>query len=667
MELKHYFLLIKKWRWLLTLGLLCGLAGGYILSLFQPTVYETKTRMMVSRALDQQGTTYYFWNDIQLAATYSQLINTQQVLNPLSERVGYPVRSDQINVRHIPDSLLLEVTVTDDDAQQVAEIANTLVEVFIEYNDNLQNQRYQASERTLQEQIDQVKKQIDDLQAEIELTSQQEELSLQAEQDQAFQQRLAELKKSLEDTEAEIIKVEDAIAAFYPTPIPPPTPLNPFIATATPLPTPTLTQQEYIALREEQNHLDQLQTLRQLYKETYAKLVVLGSTGGTSNQDRQARLDQQQATLALYQQIYTTLLDNLESIRLAKYANTPTVVQIEEAVVPSKPIQPQPLRSSLLGALSGLLIMASISFLTEYLDDTVKTPEDIERFFNLPIIGFIGEIQGASDKENNGAPQPEVFTAEHPLSPIAEAFRTLRTNLDFAGVDKPLKSLVITSTSPEEGKTTIAINLAIVMAQGERKVMLVDADLRRPAIHRAMNLPNGKGISDVFRDQMKLEEVIEVWGEHKVQVLTTGSLPPNPVELLSSSKMDLILQALKARSDILILDTPPCILADPIVLSSKADGVVLVVQPGKSRLSASKAVLEQLERAGARLVGVVFNSASQREAQYYSHYYYSSYYYSRYYGNYFGENGEGKSNGKTKLLGLGRRKGRKKQPSPPES
>lgn len=665
MELKQYFLIIKKWSWLLVLGLLIGAAGGYIISLFQPTIYETKTRMMVSRALDQQGTTYYFWNDIQLAATYSQLINTQQVLAPLSERLGYVVTSDQINVRHIADSLLLEVTVTDDDPQQVAEIANTLVEVFIEYNDNLQNQRYQASERTLQEQIDQVKKQIEGLQAEIEQASQQEEQSQQVEMDLAFQQRLQELKKSLEDTEAEIIKVEDAIAAFYPTPIPPPTPLNPFVSTATPLPTPTLTQEEYVALREEKNRLDQLQTLRQLYKETYAQLVVMGSTRNVSDQDRQARLDQQQATLALYQQIYTTLLDNLESIRLAKYANTPTVVQIEEAIVPNKPIQPQPLRSMLLGALSGLLIMSSISFLIEYLDDTIKSPEDAERFFNLPIIGFIGEMRSANDDEAGHEQPPGVFVAEHPLSPIAEAFRTLRTNLDFAGVDKPLKSLIVTSPGPEEGKTTIAINLALVMAQGERKVTLVDADLRRPAIHRLMGFSNSKGLSDVFRDQMNLDETIEVWGEHKVQVLTTGSLPPNPVELLSSAKMDSILQSLKERCEMLILDTPPCILADPIVLSTKVDGVVLVVRPGKTRIGAAKAVMEQLERAGARLLGIVLNSTSQRDAQYYSHYYYSSYYYSRNYSQYFGDNGEGKAKHRKKLYE--RVKNRIKQPPSPET
>ncbi len=624
MEIKQYFYLFKKWLWLLILGGVIGGLIGYFISSRQPEVYQTSTRIMVSRGLDQEGSSYYFYNEIQLAKTYTQLINTRPVLDKLSEQLGFQVRENQISIKQVQDSLVLDVTVSDNNAERTALIANSLVDVFINYNESLQTSRYEASESSLQAQINQVETQISALQDEIARNVEQSQEIQKQEEEIALQERLEELKLQLDLTEADIIKSEDKIASFFPIPAPTSTPASRYRPTPTAIPTPTLSPEDQVALKEEQNRLDQLQTLRDLYKQTYANLLVLGESGSSGTVNTQARQDQLQAALTLYQQIYSNLLNNYEAVRLARLRSTPNIVQIQPASVPSRPIRPQPARDVAMGSVIGIFLLGSVAFLIEYLDDTLKTPEDITRHLQLPVVGLIGEMEKSRNKNHKGL---RVYVSDNPLSPITESFRTLRTNLEFAGVDKPLKSLLITSTAPGEGKSTIAANLAAVIAQGERKVVLMDTDLRRPTLHRHLQIANRRGLSDLFRDSIKISNVINSWGDPPIAVITSGGLPPNPSELLASSKMESILQDLKNKSDVIIMDAPPCIVADPIILSARVDGVLLVIEPGKTKIGSAQVVIEQLHRAGARIIGVVLNPISRRRAGYYTKYQnYSTYY-----------------------------------------
>ena len=644
MEIKQYLFLARKWAWLVILGAVVGAAFSYYYSSRQPTIYQTQTRIMVSRATEDQGSNYYIYNDVQLAKTYAQLINTGPVMDALSEKLGYAVSSGQIRAEQVADSFLLRITVTDGDPLRAAEIANGIVDVFIDYNENLQVGRYQASEETLQAQITQVESQIDLIQSEmLKMTEQTQEIQLQERQEQ-FQERLNSMKNALDDTERQIIALENQISVFSPTPVPGP-PVPSWQRTPTPLPTPTLSPEQVVQLKESQNSLEQLQSLRDLYRQTYTSLLVMGDTNNTNTDNSQQRQEQLQTTLALYQQIYSNLLNNYEAVRLARLRSTPNVAQIEPAPVPDSPIQPQPMQGTLMGAVIGAVLMGGLAFLIEYLDDTLKTPEDITHFLRIPVIGLIGEMGSSKGKEKK--PLPGVFVFENPLSPVTEAFRSLRTNLEFAGVDKPLKTLLITSASPSEGKSTVSVNLAAAIAQGERSVVLVDADLRRPSVHRYLDIPNRHGLSDVFRDQSQLANVITSSGSSSFSVITSGSLPPNPSELLASERIHSILRSLEERFDMVIIDSPPVIVTDPITLASKVDGVLLVIEPGKTKIGAAQVVMEQMQRAGARVVGAVLNPISRRRANYYSKYrYYSAYYYySRGYNRYVSNNGSNGSNG----------------------
>lgn len=648
-ELKQYLMLLRKWAWALVLGAILGGTAGYLYSLYQPVLYQTSTKIMVSRAL-QQNTNVSLYNEVYLAQTYAQLVTTEPMIRALEERLGYPVNKGQFSSRQVQDSLLIEVAVVDGSPTRAAQIANTLAEVFIDYNENLQADRYQSSETSLQTQIAQVQAQIDALRDEMTQVNAQ---TLET-QKQQVEERIKEIETQISSSENEIIKLENDIEGFFPKPLVTNTPV-PLWMKPTPTPAPvstsTLSPAQEIAYREAQLRLEQMKDLRELYKKAYGELLVM-TTDNKSN-DTAQRTEQIRATLALYQQIYTSLQSNYENVRLERLRSTPNVTQVEQAVVPRFPFQPRPARNIFMGAIGGLIVVAGIAFTIEILDDTLKTPEDVTHYLRVPVIGLIGEMDRPKRRRKNEKTRAGVFVAENPLSPITEAFRTLRTNLDFAGVDKPLKTLLVTSSGPSEGKSTVSVNLAAVMAQGDRKVILLDTDLRRPSIHRYMGLPNRKGLSDLFRDQTKLSSVIATWGNPPMAVITSGGLPPNPTELLQSERMTNILAELKDKSDIVIADSPPSIIADPIALSTKVDGVLLVVEPGKTKIGTAQVMIEQLNRAGARILGVVLNPITRKRTQYYSkHYYTSYYYYSRGYNRYFSDNG-GKSNGKS---GNGKRK-----------
>jgi non-specific protein-tyrosine kinase len=247
--------------------------------------------------------------------------------------------------------------------------------------------------------------------------------------------------------------------------------------------------------------------------------------------------------------------------------------------------------------------------------------EDVERVLQLPVVGYIAQIQYDSDEES-------IYVTRQPRSPVSEAFRLLRTNLEFAGVDHPIRRLLVTSAGPGEGKTTITVNLAAIIAQGGKRVTIVDADLRRPKVHRFLGLSNKVGLSDLFRgvnSNRLVSQMVDDLGT--ISVLTSGSLPPNPAELLGSVRMEQILEEAEQEADVVIIDCPPSLVADVQVLAGRVDGVLMVIQPARTQSDAALATLEMLNRAGARTIGVVLNRIPRDRADYYGGYrHYSPYY-----------------------------------------
>ena len=207
-------------------------------------------------------------------------------------------------------------------------------------------------------------------------------------------------------------------------------------------------------------------------------------------------------------------------------------------------------------------------------------------------------------------PLNELVAVTEPRSPISEAYRTLRTNLDFASLDQALKTLVVTSAGVGEGKSTTLANLAVVSAQAGRKVVLVDADLRRPTLHTIFGLDNDTGLTTMMMDESALASPpLHSTGVEGLMVLTSGPLPPNPADLLGSSRMEEVIAAVTAGSDQVFFDTPPVVaVTDAAVLATKVDGVLLVVSAGKTRREYARTAVQRLEQINARLVGTVLTN-----------------------------------------------------------
>ncbi len=209
------------------------------------------------------------------------------------------------------------------------------------------------------------------------------------------------------------------------------------------------------------------------------------------------------------------------------------------------------------------------------------------------------------------AEQPDLITLTNPRSPATEAYRTLRTNLTFAALDKPIETLVVTSAAPGEGKSTVLANLAVTMAQGGRRTILVDADLRRPGLHEIFGIVNDRGLTTMIVEDAVLDDppLIDV-GVDNLWLMPSGPMPPNPADILGSRKMEKVIAALRARADVVLFDAPPIIaVTDAAVLGTKVDGVLLVVCAGRTRREHAQRARELLERVHVRIVGAVLNDA----------------------------------------------------------
>jgi non-specific protein-tyrosine kinase len=383
---------------------------------------------------------------------------------------------------------------------------------------------------------------------------------------------------------------------------------------------------------------------QQIQKAT-ADLAALSTS--INNQNERDRLE---TTLAQYRQTYAALLQSYESIRLAEANSTSNVVQAEPASSPARPIKPRVLTNTLLAAVVGLLLAVGIAFLVEAMDDTIRNPGDVTQQLGLPVLGAIAKYDYEDDNP---------ITTTQPRAPVAEAFRSLRTNIQFASVDSPLHTVLVTSPSPEDGKSTVAVNLGVVLAQSGRKVVILDADLHRPKVHKIIRLVNRRGLSDLFvQNQVNLDGAVQKTDIQNYYALTSGSLPPNPSELLGSEKMVDIIHQLKDQAELVVIDTPPVLaVTDACVLAPRVDGVLLIIKPGVTKLAACKQAIEQLRHVGAKILGVVLNEIEIKRSRYY-YYHYRGYYYA-YYDSY-GESPSG-NNHKSKI-GNGKAKSKAKNP-----
>ena len=334
-------------------------------------------------------------------------------------------------------------------------------------------------------------------------------------------------------------------------------------------------------------------------------------------QQYQANINALQQKLFSYEATYAQLL-------LSAQGGTNYISLIEPATTPVTPISPNVPETVALAGAIGLALAVGGAVLIEYLDDTVTSVEEAVKLSgDLPLLGAIAEISGKEYPD-------KLVAARSPLSPTTEAYRVLRTNVQFSAVDDPLTTIMVTSPGPSEGKSITVANLAVVLAQLGKKVILVDADLRRPVQHKVFHVPNQEGFCNAILEGgpevMRFVQQTAVDGLH---ILTAGLHPPNPAELLSSERALRLINTLAAQADVVLFDSPPLlVVADASILSSRVGGVILVNDLGNTRRTMARRAVDELKRAHGRLLGLVINRISQKYGGDYDYrYYYYHYYY----------------------------------------
>lgn len=358
--------------------------------------------------------------------------------------------------------------------------------------------------------------------------------------------------------------------------------------------------------------LQDLVAIRSLIEKTQARYEALIDLEDRTSQ-QEAELQVLEGRLISLRSTYATLL----SYTSGGASNILTVVEPAEA--PTQHVSPTTLLNTLLAAALGLLVVAGVAFVTDQLDDSIKDADAVRELTNLSSLGTITQMRG----DRGRSEIYRMVTLLYPRSITAEAYRALRVNVEFASVDKPVQTLLVTSAAPGEGKTLTSSNLAVVFAQAGRRVLLVDADLRWPAVHKYFDLPNVHGLTTLLRGETTdVNAVSQPTEQPNLRVLTTGPLPPNPAEQLGSHRMQAVLEILRQSADIVIFDSPPLLaVADAAVLSAFADGALLVIDASRGRRRQVQLASAALARAGANTLGAVLNRVAATESFHYAGHY----------------------------------------------
>jgi polysaccharide biosynthesis transport protein len=327
--------------------------------------------------------------------------------------------------------------------------------------------------------------------------------------------------------------------------------------------------------------------------------------------------------------MYDVLLKRMKETGITGELKTSNIRIIDTAVIPRSPIKPKKKLNMFLAAVIGLILGVGMAFLLETIDNTVKSPEDVEHYLGLPLLGVFEKVKTLNGK---GMSSFDIITHRIPKSNIAEAFRNIRTNMmlssELSSEYNPKKLFLVTSTSKGEGKTFVTANLATTIAQTGKKTLVVDTDFRNPRLSKVFNIRRKPGLSDFLIGEIELGPIIRSTRVPNLSIITCGSIPPNPSELLGSGNMEMFCKDVRERFDIVIFDTPPSVIVtDAVVLSNILDGVIFLVKSGIHEKKIVERAISQIRNTKIEILGVVMNYIDVSRGSYFYHYYT---YYSRY-------------------------------------
>ncbi|MFC1712624.1 GumC family protein [Candidatus Poribacteria bacterium] len=661
-HLRDYFIVLDRYKWLIIAIVLITLSTTALYLSRQMPIYQAKAKMIIepkqiAEAFSSQSE-YNGTGQLDLG-TQIAAIKTTPVLASVAKQLGLTRAyegslefSQEVNnlrksveIKLIENTRMAIITATSLSPERARDIANAVAQAYIDQDRLSRLQAGRDSVRWLNTQLADMKVKLRNSEEVFQNFKEREEMISLDDTRSEKSQEIAKLNASYVAARADRLTIETIISRLEPQNE---ADMNIPIAL---LNSPTL--------QELGMELAQLQTKlmdkRKLFKDTYPGVMEfkdrIQSTAGKILVELERQRDflqiQEQSFLARQEakrseilklgrkeleyltlerevttnrEMYNTLLSKVKGLSLTEDSRLNNIRIAEPAELPIMPVSDK--RTTLvLGGILGLLLGAGFAFFLKYLDNTIRTPDDVEQHLNLPVLSVVPWIPEVKQNQT-----PLLMLERNLKNASAEAYRSLRTNILFYMEKTSPKIIVITSTGAEEGKSITVVNLGMALAQAGKKVLLVDADLRRPTLHRVFHVDRNKGLSTVLTMGLPLDEAVVVTDVPNLSVLAAGSAPPDPSEILGSAQMKDLIHHVREQYNVILLDTAPVLgMTDTVALASESDTVVMVIKAGAATRKAMKIAMTQLEQVGAQIRGIVLNSVDVRRNKYYNYYRYSQY------------------------------------------
>ncbi|MFW6128698.1 MAG: GumC family protein [Candidatus Aminicenantaceae bacterium] len=639
MNLADYLRVIRKRKRIIILSFLLVMASTIYYTVKQTPVYQSscKIKFEQRKSVASILTELITWAPGNQMSSQANLITSYQIMEIVAERMDLfkPDMSpsehmavvkgiqSKVSSGRVGDTNMISISTISKNPKRAMDLANTVADVYVKFH--FENKRQEASNvrKFVKNQLDSYLLELQE--SENALLQFRRENPLVVDKDitqnsrNKVDSRLQSLEDEIVNSEFELISLKSKYTDAHPEVV-------------------TLKRKIQEAKKE---LAEQLSEIKNQQKELSTKEI---------------ELVQLKRNVTIAEDIYLMFKRRYEEARILEAEKAQDVTIVEPAPLPSKPIKPSVNTNIIIGILAGLLIGLIMAFITESFDTTIGRIDDIEDLIKIPVLGVIPDIafdkgrkkykknQKKIKKESKKPGSGRLIALFDPTSTIAESYRSLRTNLDYMGLKKRGKSVVITSAVPQEGKTQTMINLAISFAQGGQKVIALGTDFRKPMLYEIFGLNRSPGISDVLIGKTSVEKAVNTVtdmvlggfeyenilkkpGIENLNIMTCGGHTPNPAELLSFPRMKELIQELEQKYDIILMDSPPVLpVTDPSILGAKSDGVIIVYQAGRTpRLALIRSKI-QLENVKAKIWGVVINNVKAEFIQDVSPYHKYKYY-----------------------------------------